>query len=70
VDPVQFLNITLLSRFRDGNKKDAKTKKSKKKKDTNTSAFTCMQEDDPGSIKLAKQVDVEQRLEFIKSFKK
>jgi hypothetical protein len=56
---------------RDGNKKDTKTKISKKKKQTpKHSAFACKQEDDPRSIKLAKQFDVEQRLEFIKSFKK
>jgi hypothetical protein len=56
----------------DGNKKDnTKTKNSKKKKQTpKHSAFACMKEDDPRSIKLAKQFDVEQRLEFIKSFKK
>jgi hypothetical protein len=40
---------------RDGNKKDTKTKKSKKKKQTpKHSAFACMKDhDDPRSIKLA-----------------
>jgi hypothetical protein len=54
----------------DGNKKVTKTKKSKKKKQTpKHSAFACMRDDDPRSIKLAKQFDVEQRLEYIKSLK-
>jgi hypothetical protein len=39
----------------------------RKKQTPKQSAFACMKEDDPRSIKLAKQFDVEQRLEFIKS---
>jgi hypothetical protein len=58
--------------LRNGNKKDTKTKKSNKKKQTpKHSVFAYyMKENDPRSIKLAKQFDVEQRLEFIKSLKK
>jgi hypothetical protein len=56
---------------RKGDNKDSKTKKINKKKQTpKNSAFARMKEDDPRSIKLANQFDVEQRLEFIKSFKK
>jgi hypothetical protein len=56
---------------RKGDKEDSKTKKINKKKQTpKHCAFARMKEDDPRSIKLAKQFDVEQRLEFIKSFKK
>jgi hypothetical protein len=56
---------------RKGDKKDSKIKTSKKKKQApKHSVFACMKEDDPRSVKLAKQLDVEQRLEFIKSFKK
>jgi hypothetical protein len=52
----------------DGNNKDTKTKKSKKQNKTpKHSAFACMKDDDPRSIKLATQFDVEQRLEYIKS---
>jgi hypothetical protein len=41
----------------------------KEKQAPKHSAFACMKDEDPRSIDLARQFDVEQRLEYIKSLK-
>jgi hypothetical protein len=54
---------------KDGNKKEGKSRKIQKKKpDAKKNAFA--KEDCKESVRLAKQIDIEQRWEYVKKFKK